>query len=346
MAMLAGAATGINAGFLSAIAGDVRLKAFGKESTLFQVDESSVYVLRNAALRHFEMLHIPVVFGSIFLCFCIVFVNRFPRLRDTRLVLTTALCGACMITLTVSVLSAEQENSVASSDLVKIFTSMFVLAFLSGMLPMVCDHQRPWIICVLVFVLNVMWQSRHLDCLMWDWKQHYYPIPGSITGMMLIFLINVSESGAPDSEFSGVEGLTVEEVAYLKSKDKLSPRPSDRIIPIEVVGNAFLWHTLTYIVERLSLAFIQYAQQKRDVSAFVVPHGSDVWISCVCLLAFLAVTSPYFKAGSLVRLLIVLVGLLYYLTMTMHWGIFTNEYFLNMIFGMTLVYLSCALNNS
>ena len=244
-----------------------------------------------------------------------------------------------MITLTVSVISADHGSSVDTIDLFKIFICMFALAFLTGMLPMVADYQRPWMVCVLVFVLNIIWQRRHLDSLVWSLTKHHYPIPGSVTGMMIIFLINVPESGSSDVD-TPTDGLTREELIYLRSKDKHSSRLPERVIAIEVVGSAFLWHTLTYIIERLSLAFIQYAQKKRDINAFVVPHGSDVWITCVSLIAFLAVTSPYFKAGSLVRLFIIFVGLLYYMTMTLHWGMFTNEYFLNMIFGMTLVFLS------
>lgn len=340
MAMLCGAATGINCGFLSSIVTDVAQKhSYISSAMQKEVSETSVYVVRSMVLRHFELLHIPVIIGSLFYTYCVVF-DTMPSAQNIQLALTTAFCGAIMITLSTSMVSADQGTHVEYSELARIFFCMLILAFIMGMFPMVRHYQRPWMVCILVFIVNIYWQSSHFDTLVWNWKDYHYPIPGTITGILVIFLLNVHESGPAQSTDTESE----EYFKYLASKDKpMRHQPllstSNNDIK-EVLGSAFLWHTVTYIIERVSLAFIQTAQKKRDFIVHDSHHGSDVWISCLTIIAYLGVTSHYFRSTCLVRLGVILVGLLYYLTMTLSKGVLSNGFFMDMIFGMTVVFCS------
>ena len=340
MAMLCGAATGINCGFLSSIVTDLPQKQnYISNPIQKDISDTSVYVVRSMVLRHFELLHIPVVIGSLFYTCCIVF-DVMPSRQNVQLALTTAFCGAIMITLSTSIVSADQGTHVEYSELAKIFVCMLILAFIMGLFPMVRHYQRPWMICMLMFIVNVVWQQSHFDTLVWNWKQYHYPIPGAITGMAVTFMLNVHESGYN----SGADTDDEELAKYLQSKDKPlryhSMLTSNTQDVREVLSSAYLWHTVTYIIERLSLAFIQTAQRKREQNAHGTPHGSDVSISCLSIIAYLGVTSYYFRSTTLVRLGVVLVGLLYYLTMTLSKGVLSNGYFLDMIFGMTVVFCS------
>ena len=102
MAMLCGAATGINCGFLSSIVTDLPQKQnYISNPIQKDISDTSVYVVRSMVLRHFELLHIPVVIGSLFYTCCIVlvissyiypcFLRYITVVQISRLILSTSL---------------------------------------------------------------------------------------------------------------------------------------------------------------------------------------------------------------------------------------------------------------
>lgn len=324
MAMLAGAATGINSGFLSSIVTEHSWKHPVKDISDNVIGPQ---VTKTMMLRHLEFLHLPVIFGSMLYSYCIVF-DRLPSRQSTRLAASTALCGAVMITLTTTF--GDQRQGVM--DVLLIFMSMFLLAFLVGMIPVIKVYQRPWMICVMIFILCIYWEKFHFDTLVWNWEECRYPIPGCITAMTVVLLLNVHESG---------DTKVVTSAENLISKDKIldSNGNGPEVIDIrEVLMNAFAWHGVTYVIERISLAFIKGSKKHHADMLPQSPHGSDVWISCVTMIAYVGVMSTHFKATNNHKLALVLSGLLLYVSVTLSVGVLSNAYFIDMIFGLTIVY--------
>ena len=298
-----GAVTGIITGFLCSI-----VSRDGEYVTRDPIYiESSLMV----ALRHLELLHIPVAIGSVAYSFCLVF-ERIPSWRKVYMTTMMAMCVAVLVTVGSDMFGSMETNT----DYMKIFLFVFINFFLLGLLPVAQLYQQPWILCMTCMLLNVYWQAGHFDCLVWDYRMPRFPVPGCVTGLVLVFLI-----------FSPVNS---------GSRTKADDHNEDKRDDLDWLLNTTLWHIITYVIERLSLTFILWKSTSPDATAFTMT--TEAPLSCILIVAYLGLVSPHFPASPLMKVTITALGVMFYISCTITNQTLLNGYFLDTTWGLAMFY--------
>jgi hypothetical protein len=311
LGMVSGALIGVITGFLSGIEKLVQLDT---------PDDFSLTPEKSPLVYNLEILHIPVVFGSVMYSFCLVF-DRLPKGNRLKWASMVGLCGAVVVTMVRSVLTTPQRYVTNGINQFVFFAVIMLSFFLIGLLPGAQPGQKAWIICIIVWMLQLMWQMTFFDNLLWNWQEMQFPIPGCLTGIIILFFGDVLVSARTPTA--------------LKMYDPGKEYKSLGREPLEPVLNAFLWHSVTFIVQKMSLYLIQ---QKNKSGPFVPVYTFEATITCLLSLFFLYIVSAHLKASPLMRVFIVILTLIYYVVQGLGNLGLPNGLFLDILLGLTIVY--------
>lgn len=318
-AIVIGATTGAIAGFLSSVISNDDLSV--ASSQLLSRSDTVTFICT------LEFLHIPVVVGTVMFSFCLLF-TRLPPLTLVVLAAATAACGTVMLGIAfllindpmIGGLSDSQEFSIVShsATLLETFVGIFIVA----LMPALRSNKRAWLICIACFTVSCHWQWTFLDSLQWDWQKSYFPIPGCLFAIVVLFMAEVIE-------MSETADLTLR-----RSRTRLGPLADDS----SAVFTAIMWHIGAYVVERTSLTII-LDSRRRSWKRGHHSQGSDAWLSCLGMLGLLGLLSPSSSRhfSLLNRVIIICLGLVLYVCMTATSDALANGYFLDDVLGIAVI---------
>ncbi len=303
LGMVTGALIGVLTGFLSAMERLVQADVPG--SLDIGVGPDPIYNL--------ELLHIPVVLGAVMYSFTLSY-ERMPSGHRLRLAGVIGLVGAVLVTTGLTVLEGDISST---ATMTKLFPFAFLAWFLVGLLPSAPDSHQAWIVCTVIWLIQLMWQSRFFDALVWDWQRCKFPIPGFLTGMIVVFFGDVITCRASAKHFS-------------------QPRRTQMTRdPMEPITNCFLWHAITFVVQRISLYIIE---SKKVAGPFTPKYPFEAAVTCVITLALLYVTSVNLRGTTLSKVMIGSLGLLVYVFSSLNHLALPNGMFLDIVLGILCVY--------
>ncbi|ELU15298.1 hypothetical protein CAPTEDRAFT_221571 [Capitella teleta] len=297
LGMFTGASTGFICGFLSSI--------INHDNEIPTGDHRASHLVK--LLYSMEVLHIPVLIGSLVYTLCLV-MERFPLINSLFLAIATSTCVAMTATVGTVIYDGE-ETARTTLSYANIFVITLVESFLIILLPVIRQSQRPWVWATTAFLPCLIWQGNFFDCLVWDASAPRFPLPGCLTGLII--------SAHAD-------------LLTLKSKHQKYTHED----PMENLLNGFTWHVVTFVVQRLSLAVILLGNSAPSA----VEAGNDVWLCCLMMIAFLALVAPGNRIQPSTKVVIVLAGLVFYLSVTITNEILTNGYFIDSALGLTILY--------
>ena len=308
VAMLTGAGTGVVSGFLSGI---VRESTFDHNTVNPHTDHTTVHLL-----YHFEFLHLPVVCGSLLYSYCLVF-DKLPSIRATKQAIFSGFVGGMLWTAAYVIAMGQS----SAYHLLRIFLFTFMMTFLSVYMTVIRQHQKPWLVSIVAFVIVLYWESGYFDSLIWNFPTSRFPIPGSITALIIVFVVRVHI--VLDSKGNTLLPKTYDEKEHEHEVVDMS----------EVHLNLLIWQGITYITEQLSLTIIQVTRPSskgdfRDQGGVVFP--------CLTMSVYIAIMSSSFRIPLLHKVLIVVSLILLFIVLTLTSQVLHNGYFLEIILGFTI----------
>jgi len=318
-AIVIGATTGAIAGFLSSVVSNDELTVISLTSSPRGDTVTFICTL--------EFLHIPVVLGTIMFSFCLLF-TRLPPLTLVIIAAATAACGTVILGTGLLLITdpmiggfgSGQDFSIVghSAVLVETFLGIFVLA----LIPALRSNKRAWLICIGCFTVSSHWQWGFLESVQWDWQKSYFPIPGSLFAIVVLFMAEVIEM-SETADFTLRRSRA--RVGFLS--EETSP-----------VFTAIMWHVGAYIVERTSLTVILDSRRRSSKHGHR-PQGSDAWLCCLAMLGLLGILSPSTSRhfSLLSRVIIICLGLILYVCMTSTSDALANGYFLDDVLGLAVL---------
>ena len=319
--VMTGAITGFVSGFLATVVRNDVADAALRRELLLVSDTKKLVVTTFCTL---EFLHLPVVFGAIAYTLCLLF-SRLPPLAVLILSMATATCGAAIFTIGLAVVYNDRPPQdgfgvVAASTVLLVFVIIFILA----LMPAMRANKRAWLVAVGGFIVAVYWQTGFLDTMQWDWERSYFPIPGALTGLLVLFtldLVDLSES----ADFAGAARR---------------PAFDSDIVPAESESEAALhtaltWHVGAYVVERTSLTFILESRSSAAKAGHRPPQ-TDIWLCCLGMLGLLSLLTTR-RLTLFVRMLIVVLGVTLYVCVSVANGHISNGYFIDGVFGLAIL---------
>ena len=307
MSTINGAVTGIVAGFLSSVSwpdGAHLTKDLPQQTASLH------------ALRYLELLYIPVVMGTLLYSFCLAF-ERLPSWRKVFLTSMMSLCASVMVTLLTEMLS----DLPSGDSQVKVFLFTFVNFFLLGMLSVTQTHQRPYVLLLVCLLITLNWQMGYFNAAVWDWSTLRFPVPGSLTALLFVFLVSCQDSRG--------ENLAI-------SYKRRPVRASDKD-EVDWMLNTVVWHVITYVIERISLTFLIWQSHASVPATNVQP---DAHVACILLVGYLGLVSPHFPVSPLTKLAIIILSLMSYIIYAAVNDMLENAFFLETIFGLSLFYVT------
>lgn len=311
LGMVSGALIGVVTGFLSGIERLVQSDF---------PDEFTTVAKKSPAVYNLELLHIPVVIGSVMYSFCLVF-DRLPKGNQLKWASMVGMCGSVLATMMRSSMAVPQKYETNSTNSYFFFFVALLSFFLIGLFPEAKPAQKAWIVCIIVWMVQVMWQMVFFDNLIWNWEENFFPIPGCLTGIIIVFFADVLISSR------ALPAMKV--YNRRKSSGSLAKQPMEPIL------NAFLWHSVTFIVQKISLYMIQ---QKNKSGPFIPSYTFEATITCVLSLFFLYIISAHLKARPLTRTVLVIITLTYYAVQGLCNLGLPNGLFIDIMLGQTIVY--------
>ena len=318
-AIVIGATTGAIAGFLSSVV--TNDEAAVASSHPLTRSETVTFICT------LEFLHIPVVVGTVMFSFCLLF-TRLPPLTLVIIAAAIGACGTVMLGIVLLLVndpmiggfSGNQEFSIVnhSTILLEAFLGIFILA----LMPALRSNKRAWLICIACLTISSHWQSSFLDSVQWHWEKSYFPIPGSLFAIIVLFMVDVIEM-SETADFS-----------VRRSREKLMFFTEDS----SPVFTAVMWHIGAYVIERTSLTII-LDSRRRSWKHGHRPQGSDAWLSCLGMLGLLGLLSPSASRhfSLLDRVIIISLGLMLYVCMTATSDALANGYFIDDVLGLAVL---------
>lgn len=318
-AIVIGATTGAIAGFLSSVVRNDEIYAVNTQS----LDRSETVTF----ICTLEFVNIPVVLGTVMFSFCLLF-TKLPPVTLVIIAMATAACGTVLLGISlllindpmIGIVDSGQEFSIIShsATLLETFLGIFILALMPALRP----NKRAWLVCIACFTVSIHWQWGFLDSLQWDWEKSYFPIPGSLFAIVVLFMVEVVE---------------MSETADLTQR-RLRTRLESSVEESNPVFTAIMWHIGAYVVERTSLTIILDSRRRASKHGHYA-QGSDAWLCCLGMLGLLGILSPsanrYFSM--LNRVIIVCLGLVLYVCMTATSDALANGYFLDDVLGLVVL---------
>ena len=318
-AIVIGATTGAIAGFLSSVVTNDEISVVGSQPPTRSEAVTFICTL--------EFLHIPVVIGTVMFSFCLLF-TRLPPLTLIIIAAAIAACGTvmlciCLLLITdpmIGVFAGSQEFSIIghSAVLLETFLGIFILA----LMPALRTNKRAWLICVACLTVSTHWQSSFLDSVQWHWEKSYFPIPGSLFAIVVLFMVDIVE---------------MSETADLTSR-RSRGKPVFFAEESNPVFTAIMWHIGAYVIERTSLTIILDTRRRSSKHGHR-PQGSDAWLCCLGMLGLLGLLSPSASRhfSLLNRVIIISLGLVLYVCMTATSSALANGYFLDDVLGIAVL---------
>lgn len=317
-AIVIGATTGAIAGFLSSVV--VRNDNLTSVSTLAR-SEAVTFMCT------LEFLHIPVVAGTVMFSFCLLF-SRLPPLTLVIIAAAAAACATVILFIgfvlvndpMIGGFNGGREFSIISH--LGILAETFLGIFIVALMPALRTNKRAWLICIACFTVSSHWQWSFLDSVQWKWEKSYFPIPGSLFAIIVLFMVDIIE-------MSETADLTLRRsrVRTGLSADDSNP-----------VFTAVMWHIGAYVVERTSLTIILDSRRRSSKHGHQ-SQGSDAWLSCLGMLALLGLLSPSASRhfSLLDRVMIMCLGLVLYVCMTVTSDALANGYFIDDVLGLAVL---------
>ena len=300
LSTVTGLATGVVGGFLS--------ETVGRPGDTPAHDTPSVY---SDVIFHLELLHIPVLAGSVTYTYCLFFMSL-PTPVRFRMLLLVSFSATVVITVGVTIMSGDMWVVTSHKSLLFIFVNLYLLA----VCPVTTRPQRAWLLCIAGGWWWLHWQNGYFDYLAWDVSRPRFAVPAFMTGTIIIFLV---QPPRPDRR----------QRALCDGSEELRQ---------DVMLNGVVCFSVAYIVERFSMTVIKAKQAKQTGDAYSVPT-SDVWISNAFMIAFLAVISPNLKATLTVKVGIILWGAFVYAAICLVCRCLFNAIFVDCILGLTIIFV-------
>jgi len=317
-AIVIGSTTGAIAGFLSSVVTNDEISVVSSQPPTRSETVTFICTL--------EFLHIPVVVGTVMFSFCLLF-TRLPPLTLVIIAAAIAACGTVMLGIVLLLItdpmiggfSGSQEFSIVSHSaiLLEAFLGIFILA----LMPALRSNKRAWLICIACLTVSSHWQSSFLDSVQWHWEKSYFPIPGSLFAIIVLFMVEIVE---------------MSETADLTVRRSLG-RPTFTE-DSNTVFTAIMWHIGAYVIERTSLTIILDSRRRSSKHGHR-PQGSDAWLSCLGMLGLLGLLSPSASRhfSLLDRVISISLGLVLYVCMTATSDALANGYFLDDVLGLAVL---------
>lgn len=309
--ILRGATTGFLSGFFGNIVSDDFNNKHTTKSGLVQ------------AVCNLEFLHIPVVAGTLMCMFCFLF-RRFPPLTIVILSMALGVCCSAIFSLGSIFFSATPE--VATINKTHSFL-VFVIVFLLGIIPSVNIIKQSWLLCLIGFIMSIVWQSKHLETMQWNWQLVRFPIPGFLTAVLVLFFLDL---------------IDFHECDINKLWRRRKPRKYDANIPDascydneenNTLATTLTWHCACYIVERTVLTLISERQHKNR------PYKTDTWFCCLIMLFVYLLHANHKKISCIEKIVLSLLALSCYLCVGVTNGILSNGYFIDNLFAIMFLSL-------
>jgi len=319
-AIVIGATTGAIAGFLSSVVTNDEIMVISSQPVAPR-SETVTFICT------LEFLHIPVVVGTVMFSFCLLF-TRLPPLTLIIIAAAIAACSTVMLGIVLLLITdpmiggfgGSQEFSIVSHSamLLETFLGVFILA----LMPALRSNKRAWLICIACLTVSSHWQSSFLDSAQWRWDKAYFPIPGSLFAIVVLFMVEVIE-------MSETADLTLR-----RSRDRSVFFAEDS----NPVFTAIMWHIGAYVIERTSLTIILDSRRRSSKHGHR-PQGSDAWLSCLGMLGLLSLLSPSASRhfSLLERVIIISLGLVLYVCLTATSDALANGYFLDDVLGLAVL---------
>lgn len=313
ISIFTGATTGFISGFIS--------------NVVVNLSDDAVY----SFLQHryvilfcmLEFLHLPVVFGVVTYSFCLVF-SRPPPLNIVILSFAVATCGMVIFNVTSMMLfEPDKTDEIGIGKAASLL--VFLVIFFMALLPVVRSNKRAWIICACGFAANIYWQTGFFDTVQWNWEASSFPVPGFLTGLVTLFMLDVADLREAEDKPRMRRAIEYENDDV---ESELMRTSSDG----NNVVTALTWHSFSYVVERTSLTFIMQSRGHKGQSL-----DSDTWISCLAMLGVLAILTSERQFSLTIRLIILMLGLILYVSVTVTSGHLSNGYFLDDVFGLAFL---------
>lgn len=253
-----------------------------------------------AVISQAELLHIPVIGGSLVLAYCLVF-DRWPSHVKSTFLLLVVLSASLAVTIGFMILDE-------TSDMRRswhIFSFVFVTMYVCVSLATVQLTHRPWMVCLLSLWLDIYWQSGFFDYWCWDWHRGRFPVCGFLVALIFVFFIERTD-------------------VPLDSKHHRRCRGH--------FANTVTWFAIAYVIERVTLTLLKTRHP------FGVRVSTDVWPCCVLMLAYLMVVSAETTVTVANKVSLTLSCLLLYLTVSLPTEGFCNGFFLDTILALTMLF--------
>ena len=309
--ILRGATTGFLSGFFGNIVNDDFSDKLTTKSGLVQ------------ALCNLEFLHIPVAAGTLMCMFCFLF-RRFPPLTIVILSLALGVCCSAIFSLGLVFFSAAPEVAIINKT--QSFL-VFVIVFLLGIIPSVNNIKQAWLLCMIGFTMSIIWQSKHLETMQWNWQLVRFPIPGFLTAILVLFFLDLIDFHECDNQ---------------KLRRRRKARKYDTNIPdtlyyddegSNTLATTLTWHCASYIIERTVLTLISERQHKNR------PYKTDTWFCCLIMLFIYLLYVNHKKISCMEKIVLTLLAISCYLCVGVTNGILSNGYFIDNIFAIMFISL-------
>lgn len=286
--LLTGLSTGSMSAFLAeSVGGNLAAHGGGRGAML-------------ALIGQVELLHIPVIAGSLVLAYCLVF-DRWPSHVRSAFLLLVVLSATLAVTIGFMILDE-------TSDLRKswrIFSFVFVTMYLCVSLATVQATHRPWMLCLLSLWLNIYWQSGFFDYWLWDWYRGRFPICGFLVALIFVFFIERTD-------------VPLDSKHHHRSSGHFS--------------NSVTWFAIAYVFERVTLTMLKTRHP------FGVRHMTDVWPCCILMLAYTMIVSTEMTVTVCNKVALTLSCLLLYMIFSLPTEGFCNAFFVDIVLALTSLF--------
>ena len=253
-----------------------------------------------AVVGQAELLHIPVIGGSLVLGYCLMF-DRWPSHVKSTFLLLVVLSVSLAATIGLMILDETADLRTSWHT----FSFVFVTVYLCVSLGTVQLTHRPWMVCLLSVWLNFYWQSGFFDYWTWDWGKGRFPICGFLVALIFVFFIERTD-------------------VPLGSRHRARRRGH--------FANAVTWFAIAYVIERVTLTLLKTRRP------FGVRVSTDVWPCSVLMLAYLMVVSAETTVTVANKVSLALSCLLLYLTLSLPTKGFCNGFFLDIVLALTVLF--------
>ena len=247
-----------------------------------------------------ELMHIPVIAGSLVLAYCVVF-ERWPSYINSIFLLLVVLSATLAVTIGLMIL----DETADLRKIWQIFSFVFVTTYLCVLLATVQLVYRPAVLCLLSLWFNTYWQWGFFDYWHWDWYRGRFPVCGFLTALIFVFFIERTD-------------VPLDTKRHHRHAGHFS--------------NSVTWFAVAYVAQRVSLTLLKTRHP------FGVRHMTDVWPCCVLMLAYTTVVSPETAITVCSKVTFTLSCLLLYMTISLPTEGFCNAFFVDAVLGLTSLF--------